>query len=262
MELRLYDRPARPLAEQPSRLGRPRWWVNVLGEFDRWAAPPADAEQTEERERSLVPVALVLTAALLAQAGQLLVPEVRAFLDERDILYRASWAGFTIAKQAALFVLMLVALRIKEQPLVSIGFPRLDARRTALAVALVGGALGAAVLHRSDYLVTEGAQHWMVPLWTEERLLWVLLGLSAAVVEESVFRGFAIVWLYRWSGYLPLAVLLPALVFAAGHAYFGWVNVLFAFAAALVFSLVFLWRRDLYWLMVVHFLVDALVLLA
>src|SRR3990170_904164 len=208
MELRLYDRAGPPLIEPRRWLRLPGWWLEVVEEFERWAAPAAEPEADEEP--SFAPV----------------------------------------------------ALRIREQPLASIGFPRLDARRLALGIVLVGFFLGAALVHRSEYLATEGAEHWMVPLWPEERLLWVLLAFSAAVVEETFFRGFALVWTYRWSRHLPLAVLLPAAVFAAGHGYLGWANVVLAFAASLVFSLVFLWRRDLYWLMVLHFLIDALILLA
>jgi len=260
MELRLYDRAGPPLIEPRRWLRLPRWWVETVEEFERWAAPAAEPDADEEP--SFAPVALLLGLALLAQYAQLWIPPVRAFLEERDVLYRASWAGFTVLKHAVLFLLMLVALRIREQPLASLGFPRLDARRLALAIVLVGFFLGAALVRRPEYLATESAQHWMTPLWTGERLLWVLLAFSAAVVEETFFRGFALVWTYRWSRHVPLAVLLPAAVFAAGHGYLGWPNVAFAFAAALVFSLVFVWRRDLYWLMVAHFLIDALILLA
>lgn len=262
MELRLYDRAGPPLVEPRRWLRLPGWWLAVVEEFERWAAPGVEPEQEEEQERSFLPVAALLAAALLAQYVQSRISPLRAFLEQGNILYRVSWMEFTLLKHAAFFVLLLLVLRVREQPLRSIGFPRLDARRLALALALVGFFFGAALLHRSDYLLTEGARDWMVPLWTEERLLWVLLAFSAGVVEEIFFRGFAIVWTYRWSRHLPLAVLLPAGVFAAGHAYLGWLNVAFAFAVALVFSLVFLWRRDLYWLMVLHFLIDARVLLA
>src|SRR3970040_556526 len=159
MELRLYDRAGPPLIEPRRWLRLPGWWLEVVEEFERWAAPAAEPEADEEP--SFAPVALLLGLALAAQYAQLWIPPVRAFLEERDILYRASWAGFTILKHAALFLLVLVALRIREQPLASIGFPRLDARRLALAIALVGFFLGAALVHRSEYLVTEGAPHWM-----------------------------------------------------------------------------------------------------
>lgn len=228
-----------------------------MEEFERWAAPEVEPEREEEQERSLAPVAALLGLALAAQLLQFQIPSVRAFLVDRDILARMSWIGFTLIKQWVLFVLLLLVLRTRDERLESVGFPALDARRLTLALGLLGLFLGAALLHQP----ATGAD-WMVPVWTEERGLWVLLGLTAAVVEETFFRGFAIVWLYRWSRHLPLAVVFPAAVFAAGHAYLGWVNVAYAFLAALAFSAVFLWRRDLYWPMVVHFLLDVLELFA
>ncbi|MFQ5779003.1 MAG: CPBP family intramembrane glutamic endopeptidase [Terriglobia bacterium] len=253
MELRIYSPPA-----APSKAARylPRW----VRAFEAWAAPAVAPE--EEGERSLTPVALLLGLALILQYAQLGIPAVHAYLQDFDIGYRASWAGFTVIKHAFLFVLLLIALQVKEEPLVAIGFPRLDARRWSLALGLAAFFLGAALLRAPDFTPQQAAMHWGDPVSPGERTLWVLLALSAAVVEETLFRGFALVWTYRWSGHLPLAVLFPALVFAAGHAYAGWVNVGFAFVAALVFSGIFLWRRELYWPMVIHFVFDAWILLA
>ncbi|MCH7766239.1 MAG: CPBP family intramembrane metalloprotease [Acidobacteria bacterium] len=259
MELRIYSQEA----NQPRPRHRLTRWVE---EFERWAAPEVEPEREpgieQEQERSFLPVAVLLGVALLVQYAQFYHPAVRAYLENRDILYRASWISFTIFKQWGLFVLMLLVFAIKEERLASVGFPRLDARRMTVALGLVGFFLGAALLHRPSYSLAEAGLYWMVPLWTGERVLSVALALTAAVVEETFFRGFAIVWTYRWSGSLPFAVLFPALVFSAGHAYLGWLNILFAFAVTLGFSAIFLWRRDLYWLMVVHFVIDVLDLLA
>lgn len=263
MDLKLYDRAFVVMPAEPRPwLRAPGWWARSVEAFERWAAPEVEAEFREEQERSFVPVAVLLGLALGAQIVQLAHPAVRAYLQEHDVLYRGSWLGFTMLKQWALFALMLVALRIREERLESVGFPRLDARRVTLAVVLVGFFLGVALLHRPSFPESEAVRVWDVPFWPGERALEVGLALTAALVEETFFRGFAVVWIYRWSGHLPLAVVFPALLFAAGHAYLGWLNVAFAFGAAVVFALVFIWRRDLYWPMVAHFLIDALVLLA
>ena len=259
MELRIYSQEA----NQPRPRHRLTRW---LEEFERWAAPEAEPEREpgieHEQERSFLPVAVLLGVALLVQYAQFYHPAVRAYLENRDILYRASWIGFTIFKQWGLFVLMLVVFAVKEERLAGVGFPRLDARRVTVALVLVGFFLGAALLHRPNYSLAEAGLYWMVPLWTGERVLSVALALTAAVVEETFFRGFAIVWTYRWSGSLPFAVLFPAVVFSAGHAYQGWQTLLPIFVLTLGFSAFFLWRRDLYWLMVVHFLINVRDLLA
>src|SRR3989344_8880536 len=158
MELRLYDRAGPPLIEPRRWLRLPGWWLEGVEEFERWSAPAAEPEADEEP--SFAPVALLLGLALAAQYAQLWIPPVRAFLEERDILYRASWAGFTVLKHAAFLVLVLAALRIREQPLASIGFPRLDARRLALGIVLVGVFLCAALVHRSADLATQGSEYW------------------------------------------------------------------------------------------------------
>ncbi|MGH9861854.1 MAG: CPBP family intramembrane glutamic endopeptidase [Candidatus Acidiferrales bacterium] len=266
MELKIYGEPAPPSGEPVRgwtrlRGWRPRW----LEEFERWAAREPEPEEEAVSEGGLDPGFVVVTCllglALVVQYAQFWIPPVRAFLVERDTLYRAAYAGFTIAKQAVLLVLMLLALAVREERLPSIGFPALNARRITLALGLVVFFLGAAVLANPQHVLQATGSHWLVPIYPGERVLWVLLGLMAAVMEETFFRGFAIVWTYRWSGHLPLAVLFPALVFAAGHSYLGALNLVVAFVVALVFSGIFLWRRDLYWLMVVHFLIDVWVLL-
>jgi len=255
MDLRIYTRPG---AAPPESGWRPRW----LTEFEDWAAPAVEPEQEQEQERSFVAVGVLLGLALAAQYAQFWIPAVRAYLLDHDILYRASWAGFTIVKQWALFVLMLLAMKMKDDRLAAIGFPALDARRIVVALGLTGFFLGAALLRTPAQALAGAGGHWMVPIWPGERALFVLLALTVAIVEETFFRGFAIVWIYRWSRHLPLAVLFPAAVFAAGHAYMSWLNVGFAFLVAVGFSLLFLWRRDLYWLMVVHFVIDVWSLLA
>lgn len=250
MELAAYARPL--AASAPEQCWRPGWLIA----FEEWAQPAVAPEREEEQERSFLPVGLLLGLALAVQYAQLWIEPVRSYLMERNFLFYASWATFTICKQWILFVLMLLALRIKEDRLAGIGFPSFEVRRLTLALALFGFFLGAALVGATPGAEPVAIVQSDLPLVPFERVLFVLLAATAAIVEESFFRGFAIVWTYRWSGQVLLAVLLPALVFAGGHAYRGWLNVVFAFVVALGFSALFLWRRNLYWPMVIHFIVN------
>jgi membrane protease YdiL (CAAX protease family) len=257
MDLKIYGEPGVPPTEQRWEPRWLRWWREQVSAFDRWAAPPVEPEREEEQERSFVPVGVLLAVALAAQYLQLLFPPIRDYLLNGQVLERPAWIAFTLAKQWALFALMLLALRVREERLGRIGFPALDARRIMVALGAVGFFLGVALVHRAGV----PADSWLVPVQPVERVLFVVLALTAAVVEETFFRGFAVVWTYRWSRHLPLAVLFPAAIFAAGHAYLSWLNVGFAFLVAVAFSLALVWRRDLYWLMVIHFLLDVVDLL-
>lgn len=258
MELKIYGAAA-PEVSRPWRPCWLQWWQEQAEEFHRWASREPAAEV--DYDRSFLMVAGLLGLALAGQFAQLALPAVRGYLLDHDVLNRATWAGFTLAKQGALFVLVLLALAIREERLRDIGFPTMDSRRWPIVVMLVGIFLAAAVLRHPQQVLEATGSHWMVPVWPGERLLFVALGLGVAIMEETIFRGFAVVWTYRWSEHLPLAILFPALVFAAGHAFLGLINVFFAFFAALAFSLVLVWQRDLFWPMVVHFLIDVWVLL-
>ena len=232
--------------------------------FREWAAPPLDPELDpgNERERGLVPVASLLAVALAAQIVQLSLPYVSDFLlPPHDLRQRLAWMGFFLIKQWALFVIMLLALALREERIGAIGFPRMDAKRAVLAGGLVLAAVLAAIFRQPLFSPLEAHLNFMTPILPGERVLSVLINGTAAVVEESLFRGFAIVWLYRWSGSLTLSVAFPALVFAAGHSYLSWGNVPFAFVAAVIFSILFLWKRNLYWPMVVHFAYNSIALL-
>jgi membrane protease YdiL (CAAX protease family) len=249
-ELNLYGKPAMP----PEG---PRWRPQWLEEFEAWAAPPVAPEREEEQERSFVPVGVLLGIAIVVQYAQLGIGPVREFLLDGNPLERPAWMGFTMAKQWILFVLVLLVLRMREEGLTSIGFPRFDARRIMLVLAAVGFFVGVALVRTAG----PTADPWLVPSEPAERVLLVALAVTTAIVEETFFRGFAVVWTFRWSRFALLAVLFPAVIFASGHAYLSWVNVVFAFAAAVGFSLLFMWRRDLYWPMIIHFVINVLDLL-
>jgi len=81
----------------------------------------------------------------------------------------------------------------------------------------------------------------------------------AGVVEEFLFRGYAIERLYELTGSRFVAGLVPLVIFAVGHVVnWGPAQILVAGAAGLVLTLLYLWRRDLASNMVAHFIVDAL----
>jgi membrane protease YdiL (CAAX protease family) len=90
------------------------------------------------------------------------------------------------------------------------------------------------------------------PLWY--RLLMVL---RAAVVEEILFRGYMIEKVRQLTGSTALAVVVSAAVFTYAHLS-GWgaVHLIPVCAAAIVFALLYIWRRDLPCNMIGHFIVD------
>jgi membrane protease YdiL (CAAX protease family) len=93
---------------------------------------------------------------------------------------------------------------------------------------------------------------------TQEKLLWALAFLSAAVMEEVAYRGVLFVLLDRWLGGWWPAVVVSSLVFAAAHMTQGLksasVIVLFAFGLHVIVRV----TGGLYTAMVAHWAYDVL----
>lgn len=86
---------------------------------------------------------------------------------------------------------------------------------------------------------------------------------AAAVSEEVLFRGFLMERVEEITGRAWLAVLATVVLFVGGHLlHFGLVTNLFQTLITLAFALLFLWRRDLTAVIVMHATIDGWHLLA
>jgi membrane protease YdiL (CAAX protease family) len=90
-----------------------------------------------------------------------------------------------------------------------------------------------------------------LPLW-----LITLIVIRAGVVEELFYRGYAIERLRMIGLGRFWSVTIPLIIFSIGHWSGGAANILIAFAAGLILTGFYLWRRDLVANMIGHGLVD------
>jgi membrane protease YdiL (CAAX protease family) len=90
-----------------------------------------------------------------------------------------------------------------------------------------------------------------LPLW-----LITLIVIRAGVVEELFYRGYAIERLRMIGLGRFWSVAIPLVIFSIGHWSGGAANILIAFAAGLILTGFYLWRRDLAANMIGHGLVD------
>jgi len=119
-------------------------------------------------------------------------------------------------------------------------------------IAIVSAVIIGALAYLTGYGHGPGSAAFeKLPLW-----LITAIVLRAGVVEELFYRGYAIerlrmIGLGRfWSVAIPLAI------FSLGHWSGGAANILIAFAAGLILTGFYLWRRDLVANMIGHSLVD------
>jgi membrane protease YdiL (CAAX protease family) len=92
----------------------------------------------------------------------------------------------------------------------------------------------------------------------EKLPLWLITAIvfRAGVVEELFYRGYAIERLRMIGLGRFWSVAIPLVIFSLGHWSGGAANILIAFAAGLILTAFYLWRRDLVANMIGHGLVD------
>lgn len=98
----------------------------------------------------------------------------------------------------------------------------------------------------------------MLPRTSRERVLWVLLSLTAGFCEELLYRGFMPEYLNRIFPGMPfvLAIIVAAALFGIGHAYQKLSGVLGTGLIGLVFGFLYFFTGSLFVPMLVHALFD------
>jgi uncharacterized protein len=121
-----------------------------------------------------------------------------------------------------------------------------------VVIAIVSAAVVGSLAYLTGYGHGPGSAAFeKLPLW-----LITLIVFRAGVVEELFYRGYAIKRL-RMVGLGPFwSVTIPLIIFSLGHWSGGAANILIAFAAGIILTGFYLWRRDLVANMIGHGLVD------
>jgi membrane protease YdiL (CAAX protease family) len=121
-----------------------------------------------------------------------------------------------------------------------------------LVIAIVSAAAVGSLAYLTGYGHGPGSAAFeKLPLW-----LITLIVIRAGVVEELFYRGYAIERLRMIGLGRFWSVAIPLVIFSIGHWSGGAANILIAFAAGLILTGFYLWRRDLAANMIGHGLVD------
>jgi uncharacterized protein len=166
----------------------------------------------------------------------------------------------------ALLALVILYVRVVERrPLASIGLTRPTWKTWAWGIGAgivatfgVGAVLGLLFPLLGLKMNREALDVLLrTPLWFR-----IALVVRAAVMEETLFRGYGIERIEELTGNKWVAGLVTLAVFTIAHlSHWGWAHLLIAGGAGLVLTLLYLWRRDLVCNMVAHGLTDAVGLL-
>ena len=164
-----------------------------------------------------------------------------------------------VLKEALIWVsaLALIAIirRGEHLPMRSIGLGTARWWKSTLwgfVLALVSAVVVGALAYVTGYGNGPGSAAFeKLPLW-----LITAIVVRAGVVEELFYRGYAIERLRMIGLGRFWSIAIPLVIFSLGHWSGGAANILIAFAAALILTAFYLWRRDLAANMIGHGLVD------
>ena len=167
--------------------------------------------------------------------------------------------GSAVLKEALIWlsaVTLLVIIRRGEHlPMRSIGLGTARWWKSILwgfVIAVVSIVAAGALAYVTGYGHGPGSAAFeKLPLW-----LITLIVFRAGIVEELFYRGYAIERLRLIGLGRFWSVAIPLVIFSFGHWSGGAANILIAFAAGLILTGFYLWRRDLVANMIGHGLVD------
>src|SRR5215472_11775128 len=176
-------------------------------------------------------------------------------------VFLVSYTKFVSAvlKEALIWVsalaLIVIIRRGEHLPLRSIGLGTARWWKSILwgfLIAIVSAVVIGALAYLTGYGHGPGSAAFeKLPLWLITAIVF-----RAGVVEELFYRGYAIERLQMIGLGRFWSVAIPLLIFSFGHWSGGAANILIAFAAGLILTGFYLWRRDLIANMIGHGLVD------
>lgn len=157
-------------------------------------------------------------------------------------------------------VLFSFVLFIERKPLSSIGFRKLRFWDVPLAF-LTGILMVVGIVAIYSYvfpaLHLQMNTHEMSKLAATPFWYRFLLVTRAAVVEETLFRGYPIERIEELTGSRPLAGFLSWAAFTIAHlSSWGWAQLIVAGFGGVLLTALYLWRRNLWANMIAHWLAD------
>ncbi|MFY7794650.1 MAG: CPBP family intramembrane glutamic endopeptidase [Chitinophagaceae bacterium] len=159
---------------------------------------------------------------------------------------------------------------LQRRPMRSLGFRDVEPGTEAVVIGLV---LIILLCWLGDFLITyrrqaagnasaseKGAFPSFMPVHSSELPAYLLLSLSAAVFEETIYRGFMVTYFLPASrgaeGWPLAAATIPALLFSLAHYYQGWKAVVKIWGFSVGLGGIFMISGSLWPVMAIHFIID------
>jgi len=167
----------------------------------------------------------------------------------------------TIIVEVLIFLLIFLVLKREGENLKTIGWRNFTFQNILIGfVFLIFANVFILVLSRLLNVTQPTEIKYLLPRNITDRIFWILMSLTAGIVEETGFRGYVLTKLNLFVNNWWATVLISSFFFGIGHFYQGPGGMVLTGVYGLLFCLVFIWRKSLYPGIFAHFLHDASVL--
>ncbi len=182
-------------------------------------------------------------------------------LSFQDLTYQIYLPTIIIEWLLFLLILLTIKRETGKLALKQIGFNQFNFKNLWLGFGFVIISnivlVGVAFVIRGMGILPQKDLTFLMPRSLAEKLWWILMSFSAAVCEETAFRGYLLTKLNLWIKNIWLIAILSSLAFGLGHIYQGLGGVILTALYGFFFSLLFLWRKTLTPCIFAHFLQDS-----
>jgi membrane protease YdiL (CAAX protease family) len=175
----------------------------------------------------------------------------------------------TITRDLGMLFLILFFLHRNREPLKSVGLTFKNGGDESLIGAILFfpvyflALMVQQILQKFGSWIPERAISFLTgPKDFGQLILGLILMLTVAITEETIFRGYLIKRFQEFTGSKTSALFFSTAIFALGHSYQGFAGVSIVSVLGLVYGLVYFWRGSLTAPITMHFLQNSLGLLA
>lgn len=171
-------------------------------------------------------------------------------------------ALITIFRNIGLSFLVFLFLRLRGEPFSLIGWTKDNFGRNIFLGIFLFPLFYFSIGLVLDLFTHLGLSHIqevpeaLMPKGVGQILLGILLVFVVAIAEEIIFRGYLLGIIAEITDSVGVGVLLSTILFSLGHGYEGAAGMLTVGYIGLIFSLLFLWQKNLTLIIVLHFLTD------
>jgi membrane protease YdiL (CAAX protease family) len=155
----------------------------------------------------------------------------------------------TVIIEWLIFLVVFLVLKRGNENLSAVGFSKLTLANLGIGLGflLAANIILFVLAHILQFfnLTVPKEVAFILPRTKIEKLIWIILSITAGICEETGFRGYVLTKLNLFLNNWYLTIAISSLCFGLGHFYQGLGGIILTGTYGLLFCFLFIWRKSL-----------------